>query len=156
MERLGGDKPQGGTLLDAVKAMQGAIKKLNKAAEQAAAQAALEQVDDLLKGEQDLAGVPLIVGEFQNVDAKALREVAQAIKNKKDSYCLVLGSNNGGKAVLLAMASADVIERGVGAGAVGALAKMLGGGGDWPADQAKLGVKMVNNCRRHFRPYHHW
>ena len=88
VERLGGDKPQGGTLLDAVKAMQAATKKLTKAAAQAAAQAALAQVDDLLQAEQDLAGVPLIVGEFTNVDAKALREVAQAIKNKKRQLLL--------------------------------------------------------------------
>ena len=60
------------------------------------------------------------------------------------------------KAVLLAMASADVIERGVGAGAlVGALAKMLGGGGGRP-DQAQAGGKNGEQLPQALLLYHRW
>ena len=72
----------GDDLTARVQALQEAIKAAKKAAAAAAATAALAQVDDLLAAQQEVAGQPVVIAAMENVDAKALRQVATTVQQK--------------------------------------------------------------------------
>ncbi len=132
----------GDCALDQCLALQKQIKAWRKLQEQQAGQAALAAVDGIIAGQKQVAGQALLVSELAAVDAKSLKQVADAIREKLTSYCLVLGSNNDGKALLVVAVSDDLYAQGVKAGEiVGALAKLVGGGGGGRPDYAQAGGK---------------
>ncbi len=125
-----------------VRELQAEQKRLDKLARDQEARAALTAVDDILAGGEEVAGIPLYRAGLEGVDSKALRELAAAVTQRLESWCLVLGSAVDGKALLLVAVSPDLVDRGVAAGdLVGRLASVVGGGGGGRPELAQAGGK---------------
>ncbi|MFW5858840.1 MAG: alanine--tRNA ligase [Planctomycetota bacterium] len=130
---------QGG-LVDRVQGLQAHVKRLRKQCQQLHAKQAMAQVDGILAAAQEVAGVPLLVGQFTGVDGKGLREVGKALQDQRPEAAVILGSETDGKAALLALVPPALHPRGLQAGAlIGALARQVGGGGGGRPDQAQAG-----------------
>ncbi|MDA3961854.1 MAG: DHHA1 domain-containing protein, partial [Planctomycetota bacterium] len=128
-----------GGLVASVGALQDEIKALKKEqAKQQAAQA-VAGLDDLIAGAKDVAGVSFIAAELA-VDGKGLRQAGEALLQKAGSCAAVLASRSGGKAVLLAVVSKDLVGRGLKAGElIQRVAPVVGGRGGGKPDQAQGG-----------------
>jgi alanyl-tRNA synthetase len=109
-------------------------------------------VETLLSGVEQIAGVPVLAAEVAVVDAKALPELADRIKGRLGGDgIVVLGAAVGERAALLVSVAPPVVQRGVKAGAIVKLAaEVVGGGGgrDTMAqaggrDPSKLGEALV-------------
>jgi alanyl-tRNA synthetase len=130
-----------GGMAERIDHLQIELKRLRKLKESRQAQAAAGAADELLGKVEDASGVPLLVARMDGLDAKALGQLAEALRNKRPSICVVLGSNAGGKAVLASAVTADVIARGVKAGdLVRQLAEGIGGRGGGRPELAQAGA----------------
>ena len=130
------------TLAERVEALQRQIRDLKNDLAQARSVTKRGSLDDLVGHIQDAGGVPVLAAEVEGADASALREAADAIRQKQDSVVMVLASRAGGKVVLIAAASADLVERGLHAGnLVRDVAAAVGGGGGGRPDFAQAGGK---------------
>ncbi|HEU0250408.1 MAG TPA: alanine--tRNA ligase, partial [Solirubrobacteraceae bacterium] len=98
-------------------------------------------VEALLAGVEQIAGVPVLAAEVVVADAKALPEVADRLKGKLGGDgVLVLGAAVGERAALLVSAAPSVVGRGVKAGAIVKLAaELVGGGGGGRDTMAQAG-----------------
>jgi alanyl-tRNA synthetase len=98
-------------------------------------------VEALLAGVEQIAGVPVLAAEVAVADAKALPEVADRLKGKLGGDgILVLGAAVGERAALLVSAAPSVVKRGVKAGAIVKLAaEVVGGGGGGRDTMAQAG-----------------
>lgn len=133
---------EGKTALERCQSLQRAMKQLRKQQEQAAGQKARQAIDSIIKSKKEVAGQNLYVWSFEGVDARALKQVADAMRERLESYCIVLGSNNGGKAMLVTAVSPDLNKNGITAGdLVAELARKVGGGGGGRPDIAQAGGK---------------
>jgi alanyl-tRNA synthetase len=131
-----------GGLVERVEGLQNEIKRLRKVEEQQSAQAAAGAVDELLAQVRTVAGIPLLAAVVPNLDAKALRTLAETAKAKRPSLCLVLGAALDGKVALVASVSPDLAKRGLAAGAlIAKVAPLVGGGGGGRPDFAQAGGK---------------
>jgi alanyl-tRNA synthetase len=129
-----------GTLVERVDHLQVELKRLRKLDESKQAQAAAGAADSLLGNIEDAGGVPLLVAQVDGLDAKALGQMADALRGKKPSLCVVLGSSAGGKSVLAAAVTKDLIARGLSAGTlVKTLAERIGGRGGGKPELAQAG-----------------
>jgi alanyl-tRNA synthetase len=131
-----------GGLVERIEGLQNEMKRLRKLEEQQQAQAAAGAVDELLAQVREVAGVPLLAAVVPNLDAKALRTLAETAKAKRASLCLVLGATQDGKVALVAAVSPDLAKRGLSAGAlIAKVAPQVGGGGGGRPDFAQAGGK---------------
>jgi len=88
------------------------------------------EIDDLLGRVVAVAGAPVLSAIVELPDAKALLDLADRLKGKRADVAIVLGTAVDGRAHLLVSVPAELIERGVKAGAVvKAAAAAVGGGG---------------------------
>ena len=73
---------------------------------------------------------------------EALRQTGDILKDKLGSGIIVLGADIGGKASFVAMATKDVVAKGIHAGKlVGQVARRADGGGGGRPDMAQAGGK---------------
>jgi len=129
-----------GSLLQRVEQLQNELKRLRKLDEAKQSQAAAGAADAVLTSQIDVAGVPLVAAVVPGLDGKALRTLLDSLRSKRSSLCVVLGSVADGKVALVAGVSADLIKRGLSAGAlIGKLAPLVGGRGGGKPDLAQAG-----------------
>jgi alanyl-tRNA synthetase len=132
-----------GKILERVETLQHEIKQLRR--EMAALQAAASSADaaGVLDSAEEIAGVKVIVHQFKDLDAKALREAYDAIKSRRpEGMFALLASVRDGKATLIAGASKDVTARGLSAGdVIRTAAQAAGGSGGGKPEMAQAGVK---------------
>ncbi|HEX2659335.1 MAG TPA: alanine--tRNA ligase, partial [Polyangia bacterium] len=94
---------------------------------------------DLMSEVRDVAGVRVLAARADGADAKALREVADQLKDKLRSGVIVLGAVEGDKVALVSMVTPDLVARFNAGKLVGAVAKHIGGKGGGRADMAQGG-----------------
>ena len=129
-----------GTLVQRVEQLQNEQKRLRKLDEGRKAQAAAGAADEVLLLEKPVGGVPLIATRLDGLDGKSLRTLLDAVKAKRQSLCVVIGSVSDGKVGLVAAVSPDLVKRGISAGAlIGKLAPLVGGKGGGKPDLAQAG-----------------
>nr|MBA3708761.1 hypothetical protein [Planctomycetota bacterium] len=129
-----------GDLAARVDHLQTELRRLRKLNETKQAQAAAGQADDLIAQVREVAGVPLLAVRVDGLDAKALSQLADVLKSKQASLCLVLAGEQAGKAVVLAAVSKDLVARRLSAGnLVKQLAEQLGGRGGGKPELAQGG-----------------
>ncbi|MDD6795824.1 MAG: DHHA1 domain-containing protein [Clostridiaceae bacterium] len=98
--------------------------------------------DDILNSAKEINGIKAISYAVEGIDANALRELADKLRNKIGTGVVVLMSNVGGKVALVAMATKDSLASGVHCGnIIKEVASMLGGGGGGRPDMAQAGGK---------------
>ncbi len=129
-----------GDLVERVDHLQIELKRLRKLNESKQAHAASSQADELLGRIEDVGGVPVLIAQVDGLEAKAMGQLAETLKSKRPSLCLILGGDAGGKAVLLSAVSKDLAARGISAGAlIKQLAEAIGGRGGGKPELAQGG-----------------
>jgi len=115
-------------------------KRLQKA-QRAGEGAGGVDVEALLSGVEQVAGVPVVVTQALVSDAKDLPATADRVKSKLGGDgVVVLGAEVGGRAALLVSVASSVVQRGVKAGAIVKLAaEVVGGGGGGRDTMAQAG-----------------
>ena len=98
-----------------------------------------DQAGDLLQQAVDIDGINVVCGRVDNLDGKALRELADQVRDRLSSGVLVLGSAHDGKAGLLVAVTKDLTKRLQAGALVKQLATMVGGGGGGRPDLAQAG-----------------
>ncbi|MGH7860574.1 MAG: DHHA1 domain-containing protein, partial [Candidatus Binatia bacterium] len=98
-----------------------------------------KQSADLVSQARRVNGVTVLATRVENVDGKGLREMADQLRQKLGSGIVVLGSAHGGKALLLAAVTRDLVERYSAGEIIKQIAPIVGGGGGGKPDLAQAG-----------------
>ena len=112
---------------------------------------ASSDLDDVLKGAVDVAGVRVIAAEIPLDSAKTLREVGDKIRDGLDSGVAVLGGVVNDKVALLAIVTRDLTKKISAGDLVGRVATIVGGKGGGRADMAQAGGTMVDKLAEAIR-----
>lgn len=98
--------------------------------------------NEILKNIKEINGVKYTTAVLKDIDGEALRDLADKIKDKMGSGLVVLGSTSGEKVQFIAMATKDILAKGVHCGKIiKEVAKIAGGGGGGRPDMAQAGGK---------------
>jgi alanyl-tRNA synthetase len=118
------------------------VRTLRQSVHKLSAQAATGIIDVLLEKAVEVTGVKIIVHQSADWDADAMRSQIDELRRQLAPLAVLLGSDAGGKVLLIAALSKDLIERGLSAvDWVKAAAKAVGGGGGGRPDLAQAGGK---------------
>ncbi|HEY3355645.1 MAG TPA: alanine--tRNA ligase [Polyangia bacterium] len=88
---------------------------------------------------REIDGVKVVVRKTEVADAKALRDLGDALRDKLGSGVIVLGGAADGKVALCAMVTKDLVGRFHAGKLIGELAKEVGGKGGGRPDMAQAG-----------------
>ena len=99
------------------------------------------KADDLLAGAREVNGVAVVAGRIDGLDAEALREVVDTIRDRLGSGVVCVGSAVDGKVSLVAAVTKDLTKRVQAGRLVQEIAKVVGGGGGGRPDLAQAGGK---------------
>ena len=114
-------------------------KRLEKELDVARRELARATAGDLSTEAREIDGIQVLAAEIPG-DAGTLRDEADRLRTQLGTALVVLGSREGGKVVLVAAATPDIAGKRVHAGKiVGAVAKLVGGGGGGRPDMAQAG-----------------
>ena len=117
-------------------------KETAKELEKLKAKMAGGAADEMLSGKVEIGGVAVLAAEVKDMDGNALRTLGDQLKQKLGSGVVVLASGKDGKVNLMAMATDDVVKKGVHAGnIIKAAAAVCGGGGGGRPNMAQAGGK---------------
>ena len=117
-------------------------KETAKELEKLKAKMAGGAADEMLSGKVEIGGVAVLAAEVKDMDGNALRTLGDQLKQKLGSGVVVLASGKDGKVNLMAMATDDVVKKGVHAGnIIKAAASVCGGGGGGRPNMAQAGGK---------------
>jgi alanyl-tRNA synthetase len=97
------------------------------------------QSGDLLAQVQDIGGVKLLAVQVQVADVKALRDMADQLRDKLGAGVLVLGAELDGKANLLVAVTKTLTDRFKAGELIGKLAPIVGGRGGGKPELAQAG-----------------
>ena len=115
--------------------------ELEKQLDQLQSQLAGSQSDDLASHVRQTNGVNVIASRVEGVDQKALREMADTLRDKHHPAVVVLGATNGAKVSLLAAVSKDLVQQYHAGKIIKAISPLVGGGGGGRPDFAQAGGK---------------
>jgi alanyl-tRNA synthetase len=114
-------------------------RALEKELDRLKSKLASSQGDELVQQAVDIKGVRVLAAQLDGVDAKALRETADKLRDKLKSCALVLGTVADGKVSLIAAVTPDVAGRIKAGELVNAVATQVGGKGGGKPDMAMAG-----------------
>ena len=114
-------------------------RSLEKQLERLQAQLASSAGDDLVNKAIEVAGLKVLAVKLDQVDPKALRDLADQLKNKLGSAALVLATVEGDKVSLVASVSKDQIGNIKAGDLVNFVAMQVGGKGGGRPDMAMAG-----------------
>lgn len=118
------------------------MKALSKTNESLSAKLAHLESASVLDKQIEVEGVNLLATKVNAKDMNQLRNMFDDLKEKMDTYVILLAAENGSKVQLLAGVSKDNIEKGLHAGnLIKEAAKLCGGGGGGRPDMAQAGGK---------------
>ena len=128
-----------GEVASRIAQMQDQMKALEKELDRYKSKLAATQGDDLVTRIIDVNGVKVLVASIDGADAKALRELADKLRDKLKSCALVLGSVYEGKVALIAAVTPDLTDRIKAGELVNFVAAQVGGKGGGKPDLAQAG-----------------
>jgi alanyl-tRNA synthetase len=114
---------------------------VEKLKSQIAAKSADRIEDDI----QTINGVKVVAKKVAVDSPAALRDLADKFRDKIQSGVVVLGAENDGKALLIAMVTKDLAGRFHAGNIIKAVAAEVGGGGGGRPDMAQAGGSMPEN-----------
>ena len=118
------------------------LKEVEKENERLSGKVAKAAVAELINDKLMVNGVSVVAGQVEAADMEQLRGTADLVRDRLGSGVVILGAIVGEKVNFVAMATKDVLSRGVHAGnIVNAAAKAAGGGGGGRPDMAQAGGK---------------
>ncbi|MEF9952103.1 MAG: alanine--tRNA ligase [Clostridium sp.] len=122
-------------------AVMAELKEKDKEIEALKSEMAKGAAGDILESAEEIKGIKVITSKV-DLDANALRDLGDSLRDKLGKSAIVLASTKGDKVMLLAMASKDAVAEGIHAGnIVKEVAKITGGGGGGRPDMAQAGGK---------------
>ncbi len=119
--------------------IQDQVKSLEKELARYKSKMAAAQGDDLAAQAVDVAGIKVLAAAIEGADAKALRELADKLRDKLKSCALVLGSVVEGRVALIAAVTPDATSRVKAGELVNFVAGQVGGKGGGKPDLAQAG-----------------
>jgi alanyl-tRNA synthetase len=119
--------------------IQDQVKSLEKELARYKSKMAASQGDDLIVQAVEINGIKVLAAAIEGADAKALRELADKMRDKLKSCALVLGSVVEGKVALIAAVTPDVINKVKAGELVNFVAAQVGGKGGGKPDLAQAG-----------------
>jgi alanyl-tRNA synthetase len=128
-----------------VRKLSAQIKALEKALQEARRRSSRDMVGEILSGVKEVAGVRRVSAEVEEMDAAALRDLADAVKGKLSSGILLLGTREGDRCHLVAGVTPDLTGRFSASDIVRKAAAVVGGGGGGRKDMAQAGGPRVGN-----------
>jgi len=129
-------------ILDKVKQLSEENSHLEKEVEKVKSELALSKVDDIIKDAYMIENMKVISKRIDGMDGNSLRQLGDKIKDVMNSVIIVLGSVNEDKVSFIAMATKDLLSKGIHAGnIIREVAKLTGGGGGGRPDMAQAGGK---------------
>ena len=130
------------TRIDSLIEETGRLARSNQALER---RLALRDAEDLLESRQDVDGVTVLSARADASSIESLRETGDWLRDKLGSGVVVLGSVLNDRPMLIAMVTADLVEKGFDATSIarGAAKAIQGGGGGRP-DVAQAGGKLAH------------
>src|SRR5579885_2319042 len=114
-------------------------KELERSLEALKAKAASAATSDLASQAQDINGIKLIAARTDGMDAKALRDAVDALKQKLRDCVVLLASASDGKAALIAGVHGAALGKVKAGEVVAHVASKIGGKGGGRADMAQGG-----------------
>jgi len=114
------------------------VKELERALEEARAKVAAAQSGDLAAQAREVGGAKVLSARVQG-DGKALRELADKLRERIGRGVVALGSEHDGKAVLLVAVTKDLTQKLKAGDLVKEAAKLVGGSGGGKPDLAQAG-----------------
>lgn len=117
-------------------------KELTKELERLKAKMAGGAAEEIFGARVDIQGIMVLAAEVKDMDANGMRTLGDQLKNKLGSGVVVLAGSAGSKVNLLAMATDDVVAKGIHAGnIIKEAAAICGGGGGGRPNMAQAGGK---------------
>ena len=126
-------------VVDRVGQLSAANKQLEKELAQLKARLASSAGTDLASQAEEINGVKILAAVVEGVDAKALRDTTDQLKNKLGSAVVVLGTVNDDKVSLVAGVTKDLTDRIKAGDVVNEVARKVGGKGGGRPDMAMAG-----------------
>ena len=135
-------KTQTQNVLERVEDLAYEVKEKDREINKLKSQLASNSTGDILNNAESINGVNIIVESLSDQEMDDLRKIGDVLKEKIVSGIIVLGSVSGDKVNFVAMATKDVVAKGVHSGnLVKEAAKIAGGGGGGRPDMAQAGGK---------------
>lgn len=130
------------TLTKRIEQLLAEQKEMAKDIEKLKAKMAGGTVDEILNNKCEINGISVLCAELHDVDGNGLKTIGDQLKVKLGSGVVVLSGEKDGKVNLLAMATDDLVKKGVHAGnIIKAAAAICGGGGGGRPNMAQAGGK---------------
>ena len=126
-------------IVSKTQALQDRVKQLEKQLSQAAGKLAANRGDELTSQAQVIGSAKVLAAAVEGVDAAALRELMDQLKNKLGSAVVVLGAANEGKVSLIAGVTQDLTSKVKAGELVNMVAQQVGGKGGGRPDMAQAG-----------------
>ena len=98
-------------------------------------------LDDLLAGARDVEGIRVVSATVEGMDAKALRELGDRLRDRLGSGVVVLAARSDGRVIWVTMVTKDLTSRLHAGNLARELARVTGGGGGGRPDVAEAGGK---------------
>ena len=129
-------------LIARVEQMVAEQKELSKELEKLKAKIAGGTADTILSKQTEICGIATLVAEINGIDGESMRTLGDQLKNKINSGVIVLAGSFQDKVTLIAMATDDVVKKGIHAGnIIKVAATICGGGGGGRPNMAQAGGK---------------
>lgn len=137
-------KTDGKNVVDVVEKYIAEAKNIVKEYEQLQTKLVKYEINELLENVDEINGVKVLKVAFENKDVNELKEIVDRGKEKLQSGIIILGTNNGGKAIFVVGVTKDLISKVKAGEIVKVAAQVAGGNGGGRPDFAQAGGKDGN------------
>lgn len=137
-------KTDGKNVIDVVEKYIAEAKNIVKEYEQLQTKLVKYEINELLENVDEVNGVKVLKAAFENKDVNELKEIVDRGKEKLQSGIIILGTNNGGKAIFVVGVTKDLISKVKAGEIVKVAAQVAGGNGGGRPDFAQAGGKDGN------------
>ncbi len=131
-----------------VKSLNQRIKELERELKARETGGAIKDIKGLVDKAEEVSGVRLVSAKVDGLDAAALRELGDRIRDRLNKGVVILGSSKNGKAMLLVMATKNITDSINASELIRAISKEIKGGGGGRADMAQAGGKDPSGLER--------
>ena len=137
-------KTDGKNVVDVVEKYIAEAKNIVKEYEQLQTKLVKYEINELLENVDEINGVKVLKAAFANKDVNELKEIVDRGKEKLQSGIIILGTNNGGKAIFVVGVTKDLTSKVKAGEIVKVAAQVAGGNGGGRPDFAQAGGKDGN------------
>lgn len=129
--------------LNRIESLEDDLRTSRKQVEQLQRKLAKYSFDEMIENMENFNGKKALIAQLEGVPSETMREMADWFRNKvKEQGVLVLGSDIGGKPMLLVVLTDDLVKSGLKAGdIIKPVAAVVGGGGGGRPNMAQAGGK---------------